>query len=270
MEQGHWATLAVCLLLVLVIGVGGDPDGPGWLAGLGVGLLLVLAVLVWYVWDTRQLIESALNEPSPAPDSPEVAPPEPLKRVWDGSELYLWLRAVSREADREETTFRLYSAGESYALHALLHPMHADWSRRLPHQVFDPTVEDLTGTERWMRMASRGSFRAPLMPASVAVDLELSGPTGPGTVLCLRWDDPRSELRRWRCWQMANSRDQSGGEPRRELRLLGAPVAGGCDRCPERIGGVCPHVLARNAPEAHLAIAASLFGYEDWLEDAQS
>lgn len=270
MEQSHWAVVGLVLLAVLVIGIGANPDGSGWIAGLGVALLAVLALIAWRVWQLSWLVEELVQqgqaergEPEEAPaDEPAAAAP----RRWGGAELHLWLRAITTHESREETTFRLYNAGESYALHVVLHPLHAEWERRIAHQVFDPTAQDIDGVERWMRMTARGSFRAPLMPAGRAVDLQLAGPTGPGTAICVRWDDPESRLRRWRCWQMAVSGGGRDDRPRRELRALRGPDPTACDRCPERLGGVCPHLLARNAPDALHDIAASLYGYEDWLE----
>jgi len=272
MDQSHWALVALALLALLVIGIGADPNGPGWVAGLGVALLVALAVVAWYVWDLRRLVEELLAEgraPNAGPGNPSAQEvPAPADGPWGAAELHLWLRAVTRQEDREETTFRLYNAGESYALNVVMHPMHSEWERRIPHQVFDPTTKDIEGVERWMRMAARGSFRAPLMPAGRAVDLQLAGPTRSGTAICVRWDDPEGGVRRWRCWQMTTSRKSPDDRPRRELRSLRAPAPGACDRCPERIAGVCPHVLARNTPAALTNVASSLFGYEDWLEDA--
>ncbi len=268
MEQKHWAGVSLSLLALLVVSVGGDPDGSGWIAGIGVGVLVSQIVLIWHMWEIRQTIDAAVASLSvPAePEREEPTPPTHHPRHSDkDSELQLWLRSVTRTDEREESVMRLFNAGDNYALNALLHPMHSDWQRTLPHQIFDATVQDTTGTERWMRMTARGSFRAPLIPAGLAVDLQLAGPTGPGTVICVRWDDPGREMRRWRCWEMATSPGATDDAPRRELRTLRSPVTGGCDRCPERIGGVCPHLLERNTPDGYANIARSLFEYQDWL-----
>ena len=64
---------------------------------------------------------------------------------------------------------------------------------------------------------------------------------------------------------MATSLGTSVDEPRRELRALRSPATGGCDRCPERIGGVCPHLLERNTPDGYATIARSLYEYQDWM-----
>ena len=268
MEQRHWAGVAGGLLAVLVIGIGSDPDGAGWGVALGVGVLIALALMGWYLWDTRQLLEEALSGASAREQQGSRPDQEPAEGAWAGAELHLWLRGVRREAGREESTYRLFNAGDGYALNALLHPMHAGWDPRLLHQVFDVTEDDTGGVERWMRMTAGASFRSPLVPAGKAVDLQVAGPTVEGTAFCVRWDDPQAHQRRWRCWLMAKlPGTDTGGPERRELRSLTAPLPGSCDRCPEKIGETCPHALARSAPERMAGVATSLYGYEDWLEE---
>jgi uncharacterized membrane protein len=53
MEQKHWAGVASCLLALLIIGIGSDPDGPGWIAGIGVGVLVCQIVLIWHMWEMK-------------------------------------------------------------------------------------------------------------------------------------------------------------------------------------------------------------------------
>ena len=60
MEQKHWAGVALCLLALLVVSVGGDPDGSGWIAGIGVGVLVGQIVLIWHMWEIWQAIDAAV------------------------------------------------------------------------------------------------------------------------------------------------------------------------------------------------------------------
>ena len=88
MEQKHWAGVASCLLALLIIGIGSDPDGPGWIAGIGVGVLVCQIVLIWHMWEMRQIIEAAVANLSVGPESDEVDP-APRPSLHEHSGLFL-------------------------------------------------------------------------------------------------------------------------------------------------------------------------------------
>lgn len=164
-----------------------------------------------------------------------------------GTELVVWRVDWNEAGDRPISFYRVLNALPGPAISVAFHPIWGDYDPAPPQGA---AVLRLCN-EEWHQIAEsrRREFDinrpnrpigTPVLPGHSWGFVGVTGGEEDGDVLCLRWDDPVRQTRRWRCWRLR--RVQLGKrEHLVELEGIDGAVEACKHLCPEKAGlGSCP------------------------------
>jgi len=142
------------------------------------------------------------------------------------------------DADRAKMVLRVSNFGGGAARNVAVAPVWGEWDAEITRRGTGLLVPN-------QRQAFAGAFNqthvTPVLPGGAWAELIAADVSERGGVLCLRWDDPVAEIRRWVCVHV----HRATGGTQRALAHIEIPMGPVCDDCPERrpTDHKCPHEL---------------------------
>jgi len=225
-------------------------------------LLLAAAVAAWYAVETWRMADAAGTSAQAAQRQAQA--------TWrslalsHGTELFAW-RVAGADGEEALSVYRILNGGRGYALNVAVHPLWDDWTAQAAGGARALGLSDDWNPPSgvYAFLPPNRSFALPVMPGGRWGFVTVSGREQTDDVLCLRWDDPGRQMRRWRCWRIVVREGPDGGTIKEAFRL-NAPTLRCKERCPERVAlGRCPREW-RHEDETRfdVEVASRWFGTE--------